>query len=135
MKTLIKTLSCENGKLYTITGGSRFLLAEGEAKLEIYEHRENVKVLGTVKYSVKTQYSIVLACNDLEFTREVDIKYLQGISAFEFVGDIGRADGIFERVTFNNCIPQELDLTGVEHWKFEIPIDGTMKSILDTLPF
>ena len=43
---LIKTLNLQNGKLYEIIQGDRYLLANCDIKLEIYEERYNVPTLG-----------------------------------------------------------------------------------------
>jgi len=71
-----------------------------------------------IGYKVKTHKSITTICRNLEFTREVDIEFLKSASRFEIMANIQRTDGIFERITFENINPVEIDLCS--DWSFNI---------------
>lgn len=118
MQTLIKTLCAENGELYAVTDGRRIQLAKCRPRLEIYEHTVAVPLLGAKSYGVKSYHSAIALCPDPETTREVDADYLRSISRFELSADIQRSDGIFERIRFDNLIPEEINLCGT--WRFEV---------------
>ena len=46
MKRLVKTLTGENGQLYTVQDGNRVLLANCIPQLEIYEEVTHIPALG-----------------------------------------------------------------------------------------
>ena len=117
-KTLIKTLCGENGQLYVISNGNRYLFAKCNPTIEIFEHSKRLNTLGAHSYGVKSMHSSIVICAEREMTRSIDIAFLQTITRFEFVGDFQRHDGIFERIKFDNIAPNELDPD--EDWTFEV---------------
>lgn len=129
MRRLLKTLYLENGELYATIGDNRALLANCETKVEIYEDIHNIKSIGVKGYNAKTRHITLVLCNDMVFTREVNIDLLNKITEFNLLADIQRQDGIFERLTFDNLIPDELDLDG--EWSFEVsPYSDITKKLL-----
>lgn len=118
IKKLIKTLFFERGEMYTVTNGRRILMARCEPKIEIYEHRQNIKAVGMRNYSVKKYHIVVVLCSDLDFTRDIDEKFLRSVSRFEMTADIQRDDGIFEKVFFEGLQPVKIEFDG--EWEFEI---------------
>ena len=118
MRRLLKTLYLENGELYATIGGNRILFANCEPKVEIYEDIHNIKTIGINGYKVKTRKFTIVLCNEIEFSRNVDVELLNRITEFNLLADIQRKDGVFERLTFDNLIPDELDLNG--EWSFEV---------------
>jgi hypothetical protein len=118
MRTLIKTLSSENGEIYAVTDGRRVLLARCKPKIEIYEHSRAIGVLGSRDGRVKTHANAVVICPDPDATREIDADFLRAVSRFELIADIQRGDGVFERIVFDALAPDEIDLGG--DWIFEL---------------
>ena len=117
IKTLIRTLSGQNGELYSIGESRRIKLASCVPIIEIYEHSQTVNLLGTQNYKVKSHHSSIVICADREMPRDIDIGFLKTVTRFEFVGDFQRQDGVFERIRFDNLTPIELDLDG--DWTFD----------------
>ena len=126
--TLLKTIPLSGGKLYATTGGMRCLLASTVPVLEVYENETTVPVLGKGRQFKKRSYSLVL-CKDSEFTRGVDIEYLQSVTAFDLTAQVQRADGVFEVITFNNIEPESIQFDG--DWVFNAPVTERMKSVFN----
>ncbi len=110
MKRLLITIPCERGELFYISSGRRVLLAECNAKLEIYEHA----TLGGS--GVKRIYAALVVCSGAEFTRHVDDAFLEAADGFDLSADIQRKDGIFEAFYFRNMQPEEINIGG--EWIF-----------------
>ena len=85
--TLLKTIPLSDGKLYATTGGMRCLLASTVPVLEVYENETTVPILGKGRQVKKRSYSLVLR-KDSEFTREVDLEYLQSVTAFDLTAQV-----------------------------------------------
>jgi hypothetical protein len=119
MRRLLKTIQLEDGKLYATIDGSRILLAECKPKIEVYEDRHKIRTIGSVGYSVKKLHITLVLCDNMEFSREVDLELLNRISAFDLSAELQRKDGVFEVLPFYNLLPDELDLDG--EWSFEVP--------------
>jgi hypothetical protein len=116
-ETLIKTLNGENGELFAVTDGRRFMIARCRPKIELYEYAQEIKILGARPGAVKTHHSAIVLCPEPETVGSIDADYLSAVSRFELVCDVRRGDGKFERTTFDNLIPDEIDLDG--DWVFE----------------
>lgn len=113
---LIKTVNLQNGKLYEIIGGDRFLLANCDIKLEIYEEWYNVPVLGGCGVKKhKVQLSI---CDNLDATRPIDVESLNNVQGFNIQAEYRRTDGVFETMRFYNITPLDIELGG--KWVFEV---------------
>lgn len=129
--TLLKTIPLSDGRLYATTGGMRCLLASTVPVLEVYENETTVPILGKDRQIKKMSYSLVL-CKDSKFTREVDIEYLQSVTAFDLTAQIQRADGVFEAITFNNIEPESIQSDG--DWVFNAPVTERMKELFNIQP-
>jgi len=129
MQTLIKTLTTGSGDIFAVTEGRRILLIKCSPTVRIYERAQNVGVIGAQGYKLKTGHNVTLTCAELDAKRNVDPEFLRTVSRFEFTGDFQRQDGVFERITFDNLSPEEIDLTG--DWRFEVcgPL-GLIKKLL-----
>lgn len=128
-KRLVKTLHFENGKLYATTQGRRILLAECRPKVEIYEHETDIPVLGRQSYTVKKRHISIVICSDMEYTRDVDEKFLRTVSQFELSADIQRVDGVFENIIFDGLYPVEIDLD--IDWIFETENQMLIRKLLE----
>ena len=124
--TLLKTIPLSDGRLYATTGGMRCLLATTIPVLEVYEKEITVPIMGKGRTVKKTVYSLVL-CGDNEFTRDVDIEYLQNVTAFDLTAQVQRTDGVFEVITFNNIEPESIQTGG--DWVFNAPVTERMKEL------
>ena len=129
--TLLKTIPLSDGRLYATAGGMRRLLASTVPVLEVYENETTVPILGKGRQVKKRSYSLVL-CKDSEFTREVDIEYLQSVTAFDLTAQVQRADGVFEAITFNNIEPESIQSDG--DWVFNAPVTERMKELFNIHP-
>ena len=129
--TLLKTIPLSDGRLYATTGGMRCLLASTVPVLEVYENETTVPILGKGRQVKKRSYSLVLR-KDSEFTREVDIEYLQSVTAFDLTAQVQRADGVFEVITFNNIEPESINPDG--DWVFNAPVTERMKAVFNIQP-
>ncbi len=118
VQRLVKTITCENGNLYSITDGRRILLAACSPRIEITEQSVNVKSIGVRGFSVKKNYITLVLCGTPGLTRELDMDFWNKVTSFGLEADIQRTDGIFEKIYFDNAIPQEIDLDG--DWVFEV---------------
>ena len=118
VQRLVKTITCENGNLYSITDGRRILLAACSPRIEITEQSVNVKSSGVRGFSVKKNYITLVLCGTPGLTRELDMDFWNKVTSFGLEADIQRTDGIFEKIYFDNAIPQEIDLDG--DWVFEV---------------
>ena len=121
--TLLKTIPLSDGK--------RCLLASTVPVLEVYENETTVPILGKGRQVKKRSYSLVLR-KDSEFTREVDLEYLQSVTAFDLTAQVQRADGVFEVITFNNIEPESIRSDG--DWVFNAPVTERMKAVFNIQP-
>lgn len=118
VKRLIKTLLFERGELYVCVNGRRLLLAYCDPKIEVYEHRQSITAIGMNGYQVKSYHVAITLCENMDFTRDAEIAFLETVTDFELVADIQRSDGIFEQMVFKRLTPEEINLG--ETWKFEV---------------
>lgn len=117
VQRLLKTLYCEQGKLYTIVEDRRILLAHCRPKLEILQQESSIPAIGR-ECKVKKLHVVLALCADMDFTRQVDPDFLQTVTRFELSADIQRTDGIFETMQFDHLMPDELELGG--EWEFVV---------------
>lgn len=129
MRRLLKTIFCRQGELFCTSSGQRTLLAGCDVKLEIVENSQDIPMLGG--YRVKKYQVTVVLCNNMEFTRPVDVDFLKTITAYDLSADIQRADGVFENFVFGNLIPTELEIGG--EWSFELPFQPELAKRLLSL--
>ena len=129
MQTLIKTLTADNGQIYTVSSGQRTLLANCPVTVEVYELSQNIPALGVVGYKLKIHYNAEVHCNTIETTRSVDADFLKNITRFEIIADIQRQDGIFERLTFDSLKLISFDLHRMD-FVFEVTDDKMTNKLL-----
>ena len=130
MKRVLKTILVENGKLYAVAEGSRYLLADCSATIEIVEETEELPVLG--KGRVITNRGITLLITfDHKPRFTVNPAVLAG---FGFQGEVLRRDGLYEQMTFDHCLlASDLDLTEAGECTFEIQCSPEQLRRLRTL--
>lgn len=107
--TLIKTIYGEDSELYVTKSGRRIAIAKGTSIIEIYEHSNNINILGKTAPATKKMPALKILCNNFDFNRNLDDKYLSTVSGFDLKTDIQRTDGIFERIIFNSLSNPEIE--------------------------
>lgn len=80
-KHLLLTIPCENGELYSILDSRRIKLADCTPKIEVYKLLSPVLILGR-SCRVKQYQAALVLCDDMDFTRHNDDKYLCAVSDF-----------------------------------------------------
>ena len=116
-KHLILTIPCENGELYSTIDSRRIKLADCTPRIEIYEMSSLVPILGC-SCKVKQYQAALILCDDMDFTRRIDDKYLCAVSGFVLSTEVQRKDGVFERLNFYDLQPVDIELGGT--WTFGI---------------
>lgn len=116
-KHLLLTLPCENGELYSTVDSRRIKLADCTPKIEIYEISSPFPILGR-SCEVKRYQAALVLCEDMDFTRRMDEKYLRTVSSFILSTEVQRKDGVFEVLNFSNLRPDGIEIGGT--WTFEI---------------
>jgi hypothetical protein len=129
MKTLLKTLSAEKSKLFTVSNNRRVMLSDCPVEIDIYEVSTEVPVLGVVGYEVKIHYNAELNCQVKETCRPVDVDFLKTVSRYEIVSDIQREDGVFVRLVFDNLCLTHYNLHGGS-WFFDVTDQNMIGKLL-----
>ena len=65
MKTRIKKIKLHNCKLYQAMDGNRYLFADIDARLEVYEDSYEVPILGERTCKVRKQKISLVICSDV----------------------------------------------------------------------
>ncbi|WP_138159779.1 hypothetical protein [Peptoniphilus catoniae] len=110
-KTLIKSLSADEGKLYIVRDGNRDFEIINNIEINLYEEKEYINRLGSKNTTVITNNISLVLTEPLDNIAKVD-------DCFSLEVDLKRNDGIYERVYFNNLIP--LNIYPNERWEFEV---------------
>ena len=118
MKRLLRTIPCERGKIYYSYQGNRYLLAECEPEIEIYEESTSVPVLGSRSYGVKRLHMALAICGERSYTLECGPDVFQPGKRFSLSADVLRQDGIYEVFHFEDMIPEDIALDG--NWVFSL---------------
>ena len=126
-KHLIKTIKLENGNLYEIRGGGRYRLASCNIKLEIYEERAVLPMLGGC--AVKKRRAYLSICDGLKLAKKMDFDSLSEVFGFDIEAEHRREDGIFELLRFCDIMPLSIDLDG--EWVFEVQIPDTANNLIN----
>jgi len=129
MKTLIKTLEFENGSFFAVKDGRRTNISDCPFIVEIYEIKKNIQVLGIVGYEMKIIHNAEINCETTQTSRDITEEYIESISRYEFVGDVQREDGIFERFLFDRIKLTHFDLFK-KIWKFDIEDSGSINRLI-----
>ena len=126
MKTIQRRIEAENGELYCTIGGSRTLMARCRPEFDIIEQSDTLRLMGGCR--VRSMYLTIILCDDMEETRDIDIKLLNTVSGFDLSADIQHSDGIYEKVILRNIVPTDIDLYG--SWEFELNDPETARKLL-----
>ena len=118
MLKIINRLGLEEAELYVTIDNNRVMLASCEAKLELREESENIKVLNSRNCKVKKRKFTILLCDDMEYTRDITINTLRKIRDYGLKFDLQKENGIFESFYIDRLVPKEIDIDG--EWVFDV---------------
>ncbi len=118
MLKVINILKLEEAELYVTIDSNRVLLASCEAKMELYEESENIKVLNSRNCKVKKRKFTILLCDDMEYTRDITIDILRKIRDYGLKFDLQRENGVFESFYIDRLVPKDIDIDG--EWIFDV---------------
>ena len=118
MLKIINRLGLEKAELYVTIDNNRVMLANCEAKMELYEESENIKVLNSQNCKVRKRKFTIILCDDMEYTRDITIDILRKIKDYSLKFDLQRDDGIFESFYIDRLVPKEIDIDG--EWVFDV---------------
>lgn len=118
MLKVINRLGLEEAELYATIDNNRVMLARCEAKLELYEESENIKVLNSQNCKVRKRKFTIILCDDMEYTRDITIDILRKIRDYGLKFDLQREDGIFESFYIDGLVPKDIDIEG--EWIFDV---------------
>ena len=131
MTTLLNTLICEKGELFTIGRGRRILFAHCKPKINIYEKSIQISVLGKTGFKKKSIRFTVALCGDIEFCRDVNEETLQKTERYELTADLLRNDGVVERFYFHNI--RLLEINQNDEWEFELDVTDEQQRAISTM--
>ena len=126
-QTVEKTIRGQNGKLYVLSGGDRYKIAECEAKIEITKERDRMVALGGD--IIRRRYASILITFD---HRKVNMPIpWEAVDSIGLQGEFLRKDGKYEVFDFSHLLlSSDLDLTAGGECTFEIECsDETMEKL------
>ena len=129
MRILIRTIETENGELYYTKGGRRYKLTDCPVQIKIYKEEQKLPALGSVNNVIKKYFVSFVICEMTDSMREVTEEMLRSISSFLVQADIQRADGIYERFTFDSISRYEFD--SIYGWTFDNSNDEITKRLIE----
>lgn len=118
MLRIINRLGLEEVKLYATLDSNRIMLANCNAKMELYEESENIKVLGSKNCKVRKRRFTIVLCSDMEYTRDITINILRKLRDYGLKFELQREDGVFECFYINNLVPKDIEIGG--EWVFDV---------------
>ena len=122
-----KTIHGQNGKLYILSSGNRYKIAECDVRIEITEERERMTALGGD--IIRRRYASILITFD---HRKVNISLpWEAVDGVGLQGEFLRKDGKYEIFDFSHLLlASDLDLTADSECEFEIQCSDEMMSKL-----
>lgn len=118
MLKIINRLGLEEAELYATIDNNRVMLARCNAKMELHEESENIKVMGSQNCKVKKRKFTIVLCDDMEYTRDVTIDILKIIRDYGLKFEVQREDGVFECFYIDGLVPKKIDIDG--EWVFDV---------------
>lgn len=110
MDKTIMTIPAENGKLFEISAGKRYMLADFSGRVEITEHTNFVPILGKMEKGTKSIYATFIVCGNLEYQKEDGYESIHSGKVYEAAADI-------------NC--ERISLAGL-HFIDSDPVNGEL---------
>ena len=84
---LKKSIPMEKGRLFYITAGRRYPLADFDGEIRIYEEQELVPLLGSLSKGRKKIRATILICGDVKYLTDTEI---YDYMCFEAMGVINK---------------------------------------------
>ena len=128
MLTNIKTISTQNSRLYNVLNGSRYLLADCDADIQIMEDSTDIEIVKGYKTKVYDYKVVIVVCNEIESKEPITVDLLKKTESFDLELEIKLQDGTYKRMGLGNIIPKTINLNG--RWEFEI---ANSKEVIDDL--
>ena len=126
-QNVVKTIRGQNGKLYILSDGNRYRIAECGVRIEITEERDRMAVLGGD--IIRRRYASILITFD---HRKVNMPIpWEAVDRVGLQGEFLRKDGKYETFDFSHLLlASDLDLTADGECEFEIQCsDETMAKL------
>lgn len=114
---LIKTLDTQNTKIYIEKHNNRYLLAECNAKIDIYRQDKNVNIMSSTKVHYIKYYMAIVLCGDVIYKQNITDDYFTDITGYEIVTEVLRESNS-ESIVLKNIDKIETDTEN--DWKFFI---------------
>lgn len=118
MIKIINKLALEEAELYATIDNNRIKLAGCNAKMELYEESQNIKVLGYQNCKVRKRRFTIVLCDDMEYTRDITMDILKKLRDYVLKFELQREDGVFECFYINNLVPKDIEMGG--EWVFDV---------------
>ena len=124
---VIKTIRGQNGKLYILSGGNRYKIAECEARIEITEKRKQMITLGG-NVILKRDAFILVTFDHRKVNMPIP---WEAVDSVGLQGEFLRKDGKYEIFDFSHLLlASDLDLTADSECEFKIQCsDETMAKL------
>ena len=114
---LIKTLDTQNTKIYIEKHNNRYLLAECNAKIDIYRQDKNVNIMSSTKVHYIKYYMAIVLCGDVIYKQNITDDYFTDITGYEIATEVLRESNS-ESIVLKNIDKIETDTEN--DWKFII---------------
>jgi len=105
MDRTIITIPAENGELYEISAGCRYLLASFSGKVEITEHTNLVPILGRIEKGTKTILASLIVRGDLEYRKKDGYASIHSGKVYEALTDINGEKTTLAGLQFKDSDP------------------------------
>ena len=122
-QTVVKMIRGQNGKLYILSGGNRYKIAECDVRIEITEERIRMTALGGD--IIQRRYASILVTFD---HRKVNMPLpWEAVDGVGLQGEFLRKDGKYEILDFSHLLlASDLNLTADDECEFEIQCSDEM---------
>ena len=126
-QNVIKTIRGQKGKLYILSSGNRYRIAECDVRIEITEERIQLTALGG--HIIQRRYaSILVTFGHRKVNMPIPWEAVDGVG---LQGEFLRKDGKYEIFDFSHLLlASDLDLTADSECEFEIQCSDEMMAKL-----
>ena len=111
MKRIIKTLPCEDGRLFATSAGERREFAQFSGRVEITEHTALVPILGQIHKGTKRIYASFIVCEDVAYTRQIEESFIHSGKVYDATADVAGRQLTFAGLHFTDSDPIRNELT------------------------
>lgn len=110
MRKLIKEIPVKNAELFVISDGNRISIADFEGRIDIFEDKKLIPVLGQLKKGIKSICLSFIVSKDIEYRKENALELINSANIFESTGEcLGEAIRFYDlEFVDNDPITNEL---------------------------